>query len=59
LAAGFFVFPPGRGGAGELLHVKIEGQNNPRLFAGTRGEIAVFDGDRRIGAMPLRIKVLP
>src|SRR3546814_871617 len=45
--------------AGERLHDKIDGQINPPLFAVTRGEIAVVDGYRRIGAMPLRIKVLP
>jgi len=56
---GYFHFSYGPLDAGERLHVKIDGQINPPLFAGTRGEIAVFDGDRRIGAMPLRIKVLP
>ena len=44
---------------GERLRVKIDGQINPPLFAGTQGDIAVFDGERRIGAIPLRIKVLP
>ena len=56
---GYFHFSYGPLGAGERLHVKIDGQINPPLFAGTRGEIAVYDGDRRVGAMPLRIKVLP
>lgn len=56
---GYFHFSYGPLDAGERLHVKIDGQINPPLFAGTRGEIALFDGDRRIGAMPLRIKVLP
>jgi hypothetical protein len=56
---GYFRFSYGPLDAGERLHVKIDGQINPPLFAGTRGEIAVFDGDRRVGAMPLRIKVLP
>ena len=56
---GYFHFSYGPLDAGERLQVKIDGQINPPLFAGTRGEIAVFDGDRPIGAMPLRIKVLP
>ena len=56
---GYFHFSYGPLDAGERLHVKIDGQINPPLFAGTRGEIAVYDGDRRVGAMPLRIKVLP
>ena len=56
---GQFHFSYGPLGAGESVHVKIDGQINPPLFAGTRGEISVFDGSRRIGAMPLRIKVLP
>lgn len=56
---GRFRFSYGPLVAGDSLHVKIDGQINPPLFAGTRGEISVFDGSRRIGAMPLRIKVLP
>lgn len=56
---GHFHFSYGPLAAGDSVHVKIDGQINPPLFAGTRGEIAVFDGSRRIGAMPLRIKVLP
>lgn len=45
--------------AGEALVVKIDGQINPPLFAGTRGEFALYDGEQRLGGMPLRIKVLP
>lgn len=56
---GRFHFSYGPLDAGDRLHIKIDGQINPPLFAGTNGDIAVFDGDRRIGAMPLRIKVLP
>jgi len=56
---GHFHFSYGPLAPGESVHVKIDGQINPPLFAGTSGEIAVFDGSRRIGAMPLRIKVLP
>jgi hypothetical protein len=56
---GSYRFSYGRLRAGETLVVKIDGQINPPLFAGTRGEIALFDGERRLGGMPLRIKVLP
>lgn len=45
--------------AGEALRVKIDGQINPPLFAGTRGGIAIYDGKRLIGRQPLRIEVLP
>src|SRR3546814_13021689 len=37
---------------GKRLLIKIDGQINPPLFAGTRGDIAVYDGERRLGAMP-------
>lgn len=56
---GQFHFSYGPLDAGESVHVKIDGQINPPLFAGTRGQISVLDGKRRIGAMPIRIKVLP
>ncbi|WP_144037732.1 hypothetical protein [Sphingopyxis sp. KK2] len=56
---GAYRFSYGELRAGETLVVKIDGQINPPLFAGTEGEIALFDGDRRLGGMPLHIKVLP
>lgn len=56
---GNYRFSYGELRAGETLVVKIDGQINPPLFAGTRGEIALFDGERRLGSMPLEIKVLP
>lgn len=56
---GSYRFSYGKLRAGETLVVKIDGQINPPLFAGTRGDIALFDGERRLGGMPLRIKVLP
>lgn len=45
--------------AGETRMVKIDGQVNPPLFAGTRGTLALADGEREIAALPLRITVLP
>ena len=56
---GAYRFSYGALRAGETLVVKIDGQINPPLFAGTEGEIALFDGERRLGGMPLKIKVLP
>ncbi|RYD42569.1 MAG: hypothetical protein EOP63_12535 [Sphingomonadales bacterium] len=56
---GLFHFSYGPLAAGDTLRIKIDGQINPPLFAGTMGEIAILDGSRRIGAMPLRIRVLP
>ena len=47
------------GEAGDTLHVKVDGQINPPLFAGTSGAIFLYDGDRRLGRMPLSIKVFP
>lgn len=45
--------------AGDRLMVKIDGQINPPMFAGTDGDVTLFDGERRIGAIPLSIRVLP
>lgn len=45
--------------AGDRLLVKIDGQINPPMFAGTHGNIALFDRDRQLGALPLSITVLP
>ncbi|WP_179497012.1 hypothetical protein [Sphingopyxis sp. JAI108] len=56
---GAYRFSYGELRAGETLVVKIDGQINPPLFAGTEGEIALFDGERRLGGMPLHIEVLP
>ena len=56
---GAYRFSYGELRAGETLVVKIDGQINPPLFAGTKGEIALFDGEQRLGSMPLEIKVLP
>ena len=56
---GQFRFVYGPLDAGESLRVKIDGQINPPLFAGTSGEIGLIDGHRRIGSMPLQIRVLP
>lgn len=56
---GAFRFSFGRLDPGEPLRVKIDGQINPPLFAGNEGAIALFDGDRLIGASRRTVRVLP
>ena len=56
---GFHRFSFGRLDAGEALRFKIDGQVNPPLFAGTQGEIAAYDGDRKLVGTPVTMRVLP
>jgi hypothetical protein len=56
---GAFRFDYGPLKPGETLDIKIDGQINPPLFAGTQGKIALLDGERERTAIPLRITVLP
>jgi hypothetical protein len=56
---GTFRFDYGPLAPGDVLDIKIDGQINPPLFAGTRGAIALQDGDRALASIPLRIRVLP
>ncbi|MCR5870338.1 MULTISPECIES: hypothetical protein [unclassified Sphingomonas] len=56
---GAFEFDFGPLKAGETLAIKIDGQINPPLLAGTRGRIALFDGERELATVPLAITVLP
>ena len=58
-AAGAFRFSYGPLPRGEVLRIKIDGQVNPPLFAGTSGEVRLYDGARRLGAMPVSIRVMP
>lgn len=52
-------FSFGKVAAGETFRFKVDGQINPPLFAGTRGEIAGFDGEQRLATVPVRMTVLP
>jgi len=54
-----FTFDYGPLAAGETLAIKIDGQINPPLFAGTTGRIALLDGERELVAAPISITVLP
>lgn len=56
---GAFRFDYGELKAGDVLDIKIDGQINPPLFAGTRGAIGVADGERMLAQVPLHIRVLP
>ena len=58
-ADGAFDFGYGPLAAGKALSIKIDGQINPPLTLGTRGDVAIHDGDERIGAVPITIRVLP
>jgi hypothetical protein len=44
---------------GEVLHVKVDGQINPPLFGGTSGNIALYDGEKRIAYIPVALQVWP
>lgn len=56
---GAFRFDYGPLKPGESIDIKIDGQINPPLFAGTRGTVAVLDGERQLATIPLHITVLP
>lgn len=56
---GAFRFRYGRLKAGDTLALKIDGQINPPLTIGTRGTIALYDGDTRVAALPVHIRILP
>ncbi|MBC2776620.1 hypothetical protein [Parasphingopyxis marina] len=53
------VFSYGSLEPGDELSIKLDGQINPSLFAGTNGAIALYDGEREIATIPLSIRVLP
>lgn len=54
-----FRFSYGELKPGELLEIKIDGQINPPLFAGTYGTVELHDGERPLAAIPVEIAVLP
>ena len=56
---GLFRFHYGSLDAGQRLELKIDGQVNPDLFAGTGGEVELLDGKRTLVTVPVKIKVLP
>ncbi len=54
-----FVFSYGAVAAGDVLDIKIDGQINPPLFAGTAGTLTIRDGDETVSAIPVKLTVLP
>lgn len=49
----------GPGERGKPIAIKFDGQVNPPLVGRASGEIAVYDGDHRLAAIPLTMRVLP
>lgn len=45
--------------AGDTFRFKVDGQINPSLLIGNRGDITILDGERRLVSMPVTVKVLP
>ena len=56
---GRYLFSYGPVDAGEVLNIKFDGQINPPLFAGTRGEVTLLDGDTEIARVPVKLRVYP
>ena len=44
---------------GESLTVKVDGQINPPMTAGTAGKLTLLDGDSVIADIPLHLRVFP
>ncbi len=44
---------------GESVTVKIDGQVNPPMFAGTKGELTILDGDAAVATIPVKLRVYP
>ena len=56
---GVYFFNYGPFKAGDELTIKIDGQINPPLFAGTTGFLTLMDGDKVLSKVPVDLKVLP
>lgn len=57
--SGSHLFSFGRVEPGDTFRFKVDGEINPPLFAGASGEVVALDDERRLIAVPVRIKVLP
>ncbi len=58
-ADGYFRLHYGALEPGDRIELKLDAQINPDLFAGTRGEVVLFEGDRAITRVPVHLRVLP
>lgn len=56
---GMYRFSYGPVHANQTLTIKFDGQINPPLFGGTRGDILLMDGDTIIATVPVKMTVLP
>lgn len=56
---GLFRLSYGAAEPGRPFEIKVDGQINPSLPTTNRGEIVLFDGETRLVAVPMRIRVLP
>ena len=56
---GRYIFSYGKAKAGDVLTIKVDGQINPPLFAGTEGEIQLRDGNSVIATIPVKMTVMP
>ena len=57
--AGLFRFSYGPRPAGKPLVIILDGQVNPQLRGGTTGDVAIYDGERRLMAAVVKMQVLP
>lgn len=56
---GQFRFSYGPLNKGESVTVKIDGQVNPPMSAGTEGQLTLLDGDVVVASRPLNLRVYP
>ncbi|WAJ27773.1 hypothetical protein [Antarcticirhabdus aurantiaca] len=54
-----FRFDYGPVPAGQRFEVKLDLQINPDRLGGTRGRVAIFDGEAELASVPVEVKVLP
>ena len=56
---GAFRFGYGPLKAGETLTVKVDGQVNPPLTVGLKGDVGLYDGKTPVASVPMSLRVLP
>jgi hypothetical protein len=56
---GRYIFSYGALKPGDILKLKFDGQINPPMFAGTDGNLTIFDGDAELATIPIKLRVFP
>ena len=56
---GLYRFSYGPIDANQTLTIKFDGQINPPLFGGTKGNILLMDGNTVVATIPVKMRVLP